>query len=37
MRSAIEPFFVEPLPLVWERQFYRRLAGAEITPHPEEA
>ena len=35
--APIETFFVEPLPLVWERRFYRRLADAEITLHSEEA
>ena len=35
--APIETFFVEPLPLVWERRFYRRLAGAEITLHSEDA
>lgn len=35
--APIETFFVEPLPLVWERRFFQRLAGAEITLHPEDA
>jgi hypothetical protein len=35
--APIETFFVEPLPLMWERRFYQRLAGAEITLHTEDA
>jgi hypothetical protein len=35
--APIETFFVEPLPLVWERRFYQRLADAEITLHAKDA
>jgi hypothetical protein len=35
--APIETFFVEPLPLVWERRFYWRLADAEIALHSEDA
>jgi hypothetical protein len=28
--APIETFFVEPLPLIWERRFYQRLRDAEI-------
>jgi hypothetical protein len=35
--APIETFFVEPLPMAWERRFYQRLADAEITLHSEDA
>lgn len=28
--APIETFFVEPLPLLWERRFYRRLSDADV-------
>ena len=34
--APIETFFVEPLPLVWERRFFERLAGAEVALHSED-
>jgi hypothetical protein len=33
--APIETFFVEPLPLVWERTFFQRLGNAELSLHPE--
>jgi len=33
--APIETFFVEPLPLVWERRFYRRLLDADLVLRPE--
>lgn len=33
--APIETFFVEPLPLIWERRFYQRLRDAELDLRPE--
>jgi hypothetical protein len=33
--APIETFFVEPLPLIWERRFYQRLRDAELDLCPE--
>jgi hypothetical protein len=33
--APIETFFIEPLPLVWERRFYRRLPDADLVLRPE--
>jgi hypothetical protein len=35
--APIETFFVEPLPLLWERRFYQRLRDAALDVHPESA
>lgn len=35
--APIETFFVEPLPLIWERRFYQRLRDADLEIHPESA
>jgi len=35
--APIETFFVEPLPLIWERRFYQRLRDADLDIHPESA
>jgi hypothetical protein len=35
--APIETFFVEPLPLIWERRFYQRLRDADFDIHPESA
>jgi hypothetical protein len=33
--APIETFFVEPLPLIWERRFYQRLRAADLNIRPE--
>ena len=33
--APIETFFVEPLPLIWERRFYQRLRDADLDIRPE--
>jgi hypothetical protein len=33
--APIETFFVEPLPLIWERRFYQRLRDVELDLRPE--
>jgi hypothetical protein len=35
--APIETFFVEPLPLIWERRFYQRLRDANFDIRPESA
>jgi hypothetical protein len=35
--APIETFFVEPLPLIWERRFYQRLRDADLGIHIESA
>jgi hypothetical protein len=35
--APIETFFVEPLPLIWERRFYQRLGDADLDIRPESA
>jgi hypothetical protein len=35
--APIETFFVEPLPLIWERRFYQRLRDADLDIRPESA
>jgi hypothetical protein len=35
--APIETFFVEPLPLIWERRFYQRLRDAGLDIRPESA
>ena len=35
--APIETFFVEPLPLIWERRFYQRLRDADLDVRPESA
>jgi hypothetical protein len=35
--APIETFFVEPLPLLWERRFYQRLRDADLDIRPESA
>jgi hypothetical protein len=35
--APIETFFVEPLPLIWERRFYQRLRAVQLDLRPESA